>query len=97
MATELSSLKEAVDRGFESIHTRLNDLEHHVKGAPHNGNSSDPSRSLIVTVKDLRRDVDDLQSLRSRAMNFLIVAGLGAVLSVGAGIKAVIALFSPGK
>lgn len=97
MATELASLKEAVDKGFESIHIRLNDLEHHVKGAPHNGTSSDPSRSLIVTVKDLRRDVDDLKSLRSRAMNFLVVAGIGAVLSVGAGVKAIIALFSTEK
>lgn len=94
---ELSSLREAVEKGFESVHVRLNDLEHHVKGASHNGGSSDPNRSLIVKVADLRRDVDDLKSLRSRAMNFLVVAGIGAVLSVGAGVKAIIALFSTEK
>jgi hypothetical protein len=88
---DVDDLKRHIDGRVNEVHTRIQSLERHVTGG------SEPERSLLVRQRDIEKDVQVLKTAHSRVTNLLITAGLGAIISIGAAIKAVASVISSGK
>lgn len=87
---DVEDLKQHIDHRVQEVHNRLGSLERHVTGG------SEPERSLLVRQRDTEKEVQILKAAHTRITNLLITAGLGAIISVGAAIKAAAAAFSSG-
>lgn len=82
---ELQTLLSHIDDRFDNLTHRLDSIERHVIGG------SEPERSLLVRLRDVEKDLKQLIRVHNSIRKFFVAAGIAAILSVGAAIKAIAA------